>query len=470
MSLGPQVPVEVVPPASAETVAWRLEGVLKLTVVVKATLTIVHEGVMELAKARPVMERDVHHDQTSLSSLSIAHDIAPHLPDAGIIVLGHAYAPPGQPLPALTARFAVIGEAGRVDKSVHVYGDRTPDRPRQPEPFQKMPLLYERAVASEEENPVGITAKSGRLPNLVDPTHAGRPGGFGGVSRYWPVRRTLRGRVSRRVLEGAMPDIPSGFDWSYFHAAPRDQRMPYLRGDEWLVLDRLHATLPRVSSRLPGISARARFWAPGDEPREVMMSADTMLVDVDRQVCHLVWRGRIGPLTDDALGSLHVEAGLETADRKLVWPETAAATVAGPAATLASEGAATSTFRDEPSLDDLSPDSQTAMLPTEVGPSPVAESTSSKAQPHPLSSTLSYGAPPPVAPLRTVPPPAHIPLPSQVPPSSSSSIAPAGDELTEVLPAPSTLPGPGRLPDVEPVEAATKPRDPADETLRSEED
>jgi len=445
VSLGSQVAVDVVPPASAETVVWRLEGVLKLTVVVKATLTIVHDGVMELAKARPVLECDVHHDKTSLSSLSIAHDIAPHLPDAGIVVLGHAYAPPGQPTQALTARFAVIGEGGRVDKSVHVYGDRTPDRPRQPEPFQKMPLLYERSVASERDNPVGITSKSGHLPNLVDPHRATHPGGFGGVSRYWPVRRSLRGSVPRRLLEGVMPDIPSGFDWGYFHAAPADQRMPYLKGDEWLVLDRLHPVLSRVHSRLPGIEARARFWSPGEAPREVMMSADTLLIDVDRQVCHLVWRGRIGPLTDEALRSLRVEAGVQTSTRALIWPEDV--------------GATRKSAVREPALEEMSPDSGTELLPTEVAPSPMTKPS----------------APPPVARLRTVPPPALIPLPSEVPPSSSSSVAPPPDELTEVLQAPTTLPGPAGLPlDMTEIQVEVQDAGPAqggtDETLRSEED
>lgn len=47
--------------------------------------------------------------------------------------------------------------------------------------------------------------------------------------------------------------------WDYFQAAPRDQQIEPPRGGEWLVLDGVHPSLPRIQCRLPTQRCAARF-------------------------------------------------------------------------------------------------------------------------------------------------------------------------------------------------------------------
>jgi hypothetical protein len=73
-----------------------------------------------------------------------------------------------------------------------------------------MPVVYERAVGGPgEPNPVGT-----ETPNLVDSQDARRPAGFGPISRFWPARRRLLGKIDKKVIEGPIAEIadamPSG--------------------------------------------------------------------------------------------------------------------------------------------------------------------------------------------------------------------------------------------------------------------
>src|SRR5262249_47275777 len=148
------------------------------------------------------------------------------------VFTGHAYAPPERPARVSTVRLAVVGDAGALlDKRLLVEDTA---------PFERMPIVYERAAAGLDlqDNPVA----SGGEPNILDPARPDHPAGLGPISRIWPVRRRLLGDTPRRLLELPIAEIPDGFDWSYFQAAPPDQRIPLLRGDEWIVLEGLHPT------------------------------------------------------------------------------------------------------------------------------------------------------------------------------------------------------------------------------------
>ncbi len=187
--------------------------------------------------------------------LEEASDIAPYLPSAGVTLAGHAWAPGGRPTATAAVRLAVAREKPLLDKTLHVFGDRAPNAPSA-QPFLKMPLVYERAYGgpTSAENPAGSAA-----PNLVDPVDARRPAGFGSIAGRWPARAHLLGRIDPRALDAADLEVPEGIDWRWFHAAPLDQQIALLRGDEWIVLDGMHPTLPRVQTRLPSAVARARW-------------------------------------------------------------------------------------------------------------------------------------------------------------------------------------------------------------------
>ena len=128
--------------------------------------------------------------------------------------------------------------------------------------FQRKPIIYEHAFggAGVVDNPLGVGETPGDgVPTLFDPRDPRRPAGFGPIARAWPARKRLLGATPRRALEGPVAEIPSPFDWSYFQAAPVDQRTDFLGGDEWIVLEGLHPALPLLRTRLPGVRGMARI-------------------------------------------------------------------------------------------------------------------------------------------------------------------------------------------------------------------
>src|SRR5205814_292801 len=127
-------------------------------------------------------------------------------------------------------------QAVAIDKRLVARG--TPDpagKPGEPAPFLVMPLVYEVAAGGPRvpENPAGVAEAPGRWANLVDPRNPGRPAGFGPVSPRWQGRRRLLS-VDAAILDAPIPDLPGEFAWAFFNAAPDDQRLDFLRGDEWI--------------------------------------------------------------------------------------------------------------------------------------------------------------------------------------------------------------------------------------------
>src|SRR5206468_2579065 len=89
-------------------------------------------------------------------SLYSPSDLAPFKQRGDVMLVGHAFAPRGEPVRSLVVRIIV----GEVDKSIEVHGERawSPDGLLREGPrFAKMPLRYERAAGGPDtRNPVGI--------------------------------------------------------------------------------------------------------------------------------------------------------------------------------------------------------------------------------------------------------------------------------------------------------------------------
>src|SRR5262249_48066473 len=135
-------------------------------------------------------------------SVEAATDLAPYLPRCDVTLTGHAHAPGG--CSASSVRLALYrGTRPLLHKTLHVYGDRAGRSV--PQPFTRMPLVYERAFGGPgiAGNPVGS-----ELPNIVSPADPAKPAGFGPISRFWPARRRLLGKLDRRVLEAPIAEIP----------------------------------------------------------------------------------------------------------------------------------------------------------------------------------------------------------------------------------------------------------------------
>lgn len=369
-------PVDIVAlnPVSCGALLWRIGGVLRVTILVKATFALGADGDADLVAPEPVEREDRFHDDDPSRSLRSASDAAPYLPGAGVVLTGHAHAPGATgPVIGLSARLALFRDRLLLDKTIRVFGDPTPGSIA-PTPFQRMPLVYERAAGgpSHPWNPVGVSeAGEGALdpamgarrarPNLVNPASPHRPACFGPIAPHWALRaRLFNGfepgatrRSAQRGSPGADPaaagraavlHIPEDFDFRAFNPAPFDQQIPFLQGDECILLENLSAERALVWTRLPSARARARRYrvdaAQAGGSQEIPLTADTLAIDGDRQIASLVWRGNFAMESEEALQDIRLFAGVETLKGTVPWPEHGASLPGDQAATLRSSAPA----------------------------------------------------------------------------------------------------------------------------------
>jgi uncharacterized protein YjbI with pentapeptide repeats len=331
--MGKDAPPDVlaVSPVACAAVAWRAAGALRVTVVVKATFALTPDHEASLVDPAPLEREDRYQDQDPSRSLRRGSDLAPYLPGAGVVLIGHAYAPSGSPVTGLAVRLAIYGDEPLLDKTVHVYGD-VPTGGSAPTPFLKMPLAYERAYGgpSVPSNPVGVGPAGTRRPNLVHPTNPHRPAGFGPIAPHWPARRRLfdaaRGPDARARGEEIL-DLPAEVDFRAFSAAPADQLLATLGGAEWIVLDNMCAGLVRVRTRLPSAQAQARWHLVSRDggraspEQELELVADTLAIDTDLQTASVLWRGSFPLDRPEQLALARVVAGLALPGAPVAWPD-----------------------------------------------------------------------------------------------------------------------------------------------------
>ena len=308
--------VAPLPGSAATAVAFRWRGQLHVTVIVKATFAFAPDADMRRIEPQPVIFAEVHHGKNPTRSVRFTSEVAPHLGRADVLFTGCAEAPSGAPVQSMGVRVVVYTEQRcALDKRLVA---------QDPGGFQRMPIVYERAVRDAEglENPFGVDPSSGP-PGVIDPAHPERPAGFGPIARTWPTRKRLLGATPRKALEGAIAEIPEGFDWAYYQAAPLDQRAERLAGDEWILLEGLHPTLPRLQTRLPSARASARIFGLAGMPegQRLELTADMLHIDGDEQRCTLVWRKSFSVPSEAALPALRIAAGAEVGDEALPWPD-----------------------------------------------------------------------------------------------------------------------------------------------------
>jgi uncharacterized protein YjbI with pentapeptide repeats len=455
--MSPSWPVEVVPlnPVSCASALWRMDGFLRVTVVVKATFGLVPDGPARLIAPEEIVARDRHHDKNPASSVEAAGEIAPYLPKAGVVLVGHAYGPSGRAVPAMSARLCIFRERALLDKTVHVFGDRAAANPGSPRPFQRMPLRYERAYggAGFDANPVGTGVVAGSaLPNLVDPADARRIAGFGPIAASWPARRSLLDPAARARVTEKIPDLGSRFAFGYFQPAPLDQQLEAIEGDEWIILDGLHPALARVRSRLPSVRGAARVMSGSGPHQPLELSADLLVIDADRQVCSVIWRGHlvVGE-GESALSRLRIYAGVEMPGRPLAWPEASAVAAVEVEVVEEAEGGATAMI----SLADLEAHGLKAVTPFAQRERDVAEpSRATNLAGTPWSQTAApvaffkaiaddstavpeepapFSAPPMIAPPAPISAPAMIAPPAPISTRSSFEADPEESDSTAML-------------------------------------
>jgi uncharacterized protein YjbI with pentapeptide repeats len=323
----PETRIELagVGPVACIAMAWRDragqrgdQGNLRITLVVKATFALVPDGVAALRGGAPIIPVDRHYEGSARRSVEAPGDLAPRKKRADIVVTGHAHAPGGVAAPASSVRLGLFRDGVLLDKTLHVYGDRTRALPT-PEPFVRVPLVYERAFGgpSSQENPVGVGLDgTAALPNIIDPREPTRRAGFGPIASSWPLRTSMLSADDQRALSAPIPEIRADFPWAYFQHAPPDQQTELLGGDEGILLDGLHPSMPRVQTRLPGVRARARVHrrqgSSWDGGLPLSLVCDTCAVDADHLLARLTFRGDFEALVEaERLGDVRIVAGIE---------------------------------------------------------------------------------------------------------------------------------------------------------------
>jgi hypothetical protein len=212
---------------------------------------------IRIADEQPKLaEVDVFHGAPGVSSVKYDADFVLDKPNVDVLVNGAAYSR-GRAATRLDVELRI---AGVLDKTLVVSGDRFWRRgvlgsvPSSPEPFTRMPIVYERAFggtkgdAMDLRNPVGVGHAGAvstdpevrsEVPNVEYPgsvmTSSGDkriPAGFGVVARSWLPRRAFAGTYDDGWKANQFPLVPLDFDTRFHQAAANDQQVQRLRGGE----------------------------------------------------------------------------------------------------------------------------------------------------------------------------------------------------------------------------------------------
>jgi hypothetical protein len=297
------------------------DDVAHLTVLLKGTFRIPVRGGAAAWAENQVPIRHADETTTGEPASSVRHesDLCPAKPGTDVVLLGHAYAG-ARARPTVDVSLQV----GPLRKVARVTGDRIWTRaggawiPSRPVPFERLPLVYERAFggadvadpdparrAADERNPAGTgfvlvadkdRLRGLRLPNLEDPAQPiahwrDRPpiAGFGWVSRAWLPRRRFAGTFDAAWARERAPLLPFDFDQRFFNGAPADQVVtPQLVGGEVVRLENASARGP-VAFELPRVTLRIEVQI--DATAEARMpKLDTVVIEPDLERVTLCWR------------------------------------------------------------------------------------------------------------------------------------------------------------------------------------
>jgi hypothetical protein len=294
-----------------------------MTVVVKGTFRLVEGGpcVALPAAKQPKIGKMQNFMDRHGNSMKQPSDSVPFKARAECLFVGAACAPGGQPVERLDVTFAV----GPMRKSLSVFGDRRwvreadgGARLTRPEPFVTLPVRAEYAhggLASAYNRhgigfePLDDTAGASVAVANVQPVggtalgwdHDGLSAGFGPLPPMALPRRRQLGTMDGRWQVRRRPLPPDDFEVAFFNAAREDQQIDgFLAGDEEILLENLHPTVPQFRARLPGTTVRCFVYQRVDDAEdalcefaEVQTKLDTCIVNVPEASVTLNWRGTL---------------------------------------------------------------------------------------------------------------------------------------------------------------------------------
>lgn len=286
-------------------------------VAVKATFDILEDGSTEVAAEQELpLLAPVFRGADGESSILYPEDLTPPKPAVDLVVNATAHAPGGQ-----ASEMEVACRVGDLEKRLVVVGDRVWEQglvygvnPSGPEPFETMPIIWERAYGGwdrsdedsakhrmEERNPVGVgfarntdALVGGPVANIEDPKKRisgggtrPTPAGFGAVPPYWRPRLDHAGTYDQDWMDNRRPFLPDDFDERFHQVAPVDQQLPGLRGGEPVELEGMSPEGP-LAFTLPKLRFTFETFF-GRESVEHRARLHTVVIEPDMPRLMMVW-------------------------------------------------------------------------------------------------------------------------------------------------------------------------------------
>ncbi len=297
-----------------------LAGVESAYAVVKATFDLNARGLTPARQTLALLAADVFWGDPTQTSLRAAGEFTLPKPSTDILLTGSAVAPrPDTRVMDVSLRVGAIAKRVRVFGERRWYRERASWKATEPQPFEHMPLRWERAfggVAAEQSggapeyearNPVGrsFAAAAERdfadrpLPNLEDPAallasphDRPTPACFAPIAPTWLPRRAYAGTYDELWQKHRAPYLPHDFDPKYFQVAPEDQIAPtYLVGGEPVEVIGCTVDAP-LRFTLPVCTLRVAFDFRGREV-QTQPQLETVLIEPDMSRVQLLWRAGI---------------------------------------------------------------------------------------------------------------------------------------------------------------------------------
>lgn len=287
-----------------------------LYVILKATLIL--RPKLALAPAQlPVILADEYYGDPTESSLKASSDFHIGKPGTDVMLIGRAWGPHGQ---AVREAFVRVVVAER-QKTIRVLGDRvwqSDGSPSAPEPFEAMPLVWERAFGgvhaledrtlAEERNPIGVGFVGKRsteelagqpMPNLESPGEPLERQGqsltpvcFAPTAPQWLPRRAFAGTYDEIWQRKRAPYLPADFDPRFLQcAAPELTFDRYLLGGEPVEVTGASPDGP-IAFAIPAANLRVDVKVAG-AVEQAPVNLETILIEPDENRVALTWRAAL---------------------------------------------------------------------------------------------------------------------------------------------------------------------------------
>lgn len=329
-------------PLSAEFFRqYNLESALNGVVAVRGSFVIGPDASMVLADDQmPFQWSDVYEgDDPHTSHLVVPADFVPFKPGTDITFLGASFSPDGQPSCEWLCGIRI---PGRLEKRLRILGKREwqPISSRTlrqengnalfqgwqispPKAASAVPVSWRLAYGGAyplqegEELPAEVHRANGLGPGILDAHFSLRdrplpapqieapdepiadwrmdytPQSFAPIPPWWEQRQRFVGTYDDDWIENRHPILPEDFDYRFYQVAHPDLiATPWLQGDEWIELGRLHPQHPLLRVRLPDIQLEIVVKRPGQKPARGPLALDGVHFDFrgGAENVYLTWR------------------------------------------------------------------------------------------------------------------------------------------------------------------------------------